>query len=238
MRVSINKRFDKKLLSDPAILKAIEIANNQTTALIEKPLKCSVSWCNNDHLTRYLCANHYSVLRHAKKLKPLPKPIGKCSSDTCPRNAAVKGMCTSHYRLTMHHAFPEDKATHHQSRKNNPAYREARNASHRKYSQSNKGRFAYSKNKAKRRGIEWILTLNDYCSIVSPVCHYGCGSPTSIYGVGLDRKDSSKGYTKENSVSCCWNCNKLKNDLLSEKEALKTIAMLVEERGTDIWAEK
>jgi 5-methylcytosine-specific restriction endonuclease McrA len=39
-------------------------------------------------------------------------------------------------------------------------------------------------------------------------CHY-CGN--KIIGVGLDRIDSSIGYTIENCVPCCKDCNIMKN---------------------------
>ena len=38
-------------------------------------------------------------------------------------------------------------------------------------------------------------------------------SETKIMVNGIDRKDSSIGYTKHNSVSCCKHCNTAKNDM-------------------------
>ena len=39
---------------------------------------------------------------------------------------------------------------------------------------------------------------------------------------GIDRIDSNIGYIKENCVSCCWTCNKMKNNF-SQKEFLEKI---------------
>lgn len=42
---------------------------------------------------------------------------------------------------------------------------------------------------------------------------------------GIDRRDSSIGYTKENTVPCCKNCNRAKNDMTYDAffEWVKTI---------------
>jgi len=34
----------------------------------------------------------------------------------------------------------------------------------------------------------------------------------------LDRKDNSLGYVKENLVTCCWNCNRMKSDIYTYEE--------------------
>jgi hypothetical protein len=36
----------------------------------------------------------------------------------------------------------------------------------------------------------------------------------------LDRKDNSIGYTKDNLVSCCWDCNRIKSNIYSYEEFL------------------
>lgn len=59
---------------------------------------------------------------------------------------------------------------------------------------------------AKSRGYSFDITKEEFINIVSLDCHY-CGSPEHI---GIDRKDNSIGYTKENSLPCCWSCNKMK----------------------------
>ncbi len=80
---------------------------------------------------------------------------------------------------------------------------------------------------AKKRGIDWSLTKERVLELFSGNCHY-CGSPPSnvhkrtrtgkefIYS-GLDRVDSSKGYTLDNVVSCCKRCNSAKNDMTVEE---------------------
>ena len=72
------------------------------------------------------------------------------------------------------------------------------------------------KKKAKKRGYEWALTLDDCSQLVIKDCAY-CGSPplivyktkhgSSILYNGIDRTDNNIGYTSENTVPCCKYCN-------------------------------
>lgn len=34
----------------------------------------------------------------------------------------------------------------------------------------------------------------------------------------LDRKDNTKGYIKDNLVTCCWDCNRIKSDIYTYEE--------------------
>lgn len=66
------------------------------------------------------------------------------------------------------------------------------------------------------------------------MCDY-CLAPLGKYGVGLDRINNSKGYTIDNIVPCCGNCNKLKNNILTRFEMVKVVKMLKISRGEGIW---
>lgn len=48
--------------------------------------------------------------------------------------------------------------------------------------------------------------------IISDKCFY-CGSDHDTYYNGIDKIDSSKGYTKDNTVTCCSICNYMKNTM-------------------------
>lgn len=79
------------------------------------------------------------------------------------------------------------------------------------------------KRQAAEREITWDLTDAQTLSLFGGDCHY-CGAPPQgvarpqaasgafIYN-GIDRKDSSLGYTPENPVSCCGLCNRCKSNL-------------------------
>lgn len=70
------------------------------------------------------------------------------------------------------------------------------------------------------RALVFVLTEEEFRVLTSGNCFY-CGQPPSklrtgetgsgpYFFNGIDRKKNAEGYTKENSVSCCWECNKLK----------------------------
>jgi hypothetical protein len=84
---------------------------------------------------------------------------------------------------------------------------------------------------AKKRGIEFNLTLDEFRTITSKNCFY-CGvKPKQEHLVvrknyrapyisnGIDRVDSSKGYILENVVPCCTFCNTIKSKLSQEQFA-------------------
>jgi len=91
------------------------------------------------------------------------------------------------------------------------------------------GVFAQYVCNAKSRGVEFKLSKDDVKLIVGKPCYY-CGLPPSnvkivkssigkcVYS-GIDRVNSSDGYTHENVVPCCIRCNNAKYDL-SEEELL------------------
>jgi hypothetical protein len=80
------------------------------------------------------------------------------------------------------------------------------------------------KRHAERRGFKWQLTRKDVEKLVKMNCFYCDSKPNNIKKTknsigdgfiysGIDRVDSSKNYTKENSVSCCKICNYAKSDM-------------------------
>ena len=80
------------------------------------------------------------------------------------------------------------------------------------------------KRNARIRNLKFELDLIDFIELLSDNCFY-CGSAPSnimdrylshynkvIYN-GIDRVDNNEGYTVENVVTCCEQCNKAKRDL-------------------------
>lgn len=79
----------------------------------------------------------------------------------------------------------------------------------------------YSK-RASNKKITFCLTLNEYEDLIKNPC-YICGQMSDEYNInGIDRIDNNKGYTIENSASCCSTCNKLKKNYTLEKIAEQT----------------
>jgi len=114
-----------------------------------------------------------------------------------------------------------------------------------------KGQAAFNKlyrsyrSKAEKRGLEFSLSEELFHLLTQGCCHY-CGrspcqsvngtSKVKCYGDyiynGLDRLDSSLGYTAANVVSCCGMCNELKNSLSSD-EFFSTIKLIYKHRISD-----
>lgn len=76
--------------------------------------------------------------------------------------------------------------------------------------QSPKSKLTRYRRSAARYGYEFDLTLEFVTEILSKPCAY-CGS--EIDKKTIDRKDSSKGYTKANSEVSCLRCNLTKSDM-------------------------
>ena len=75
-------------------------------------------------------------------------------------------------------------------------------------------RYAIYRNDAKRRGLEFALTREDFDALWGKPCVY-CGA--RIEGIGIDRTDSGRGYTADNVVPCCWLCNTWKSFMTLEE---------------------
>lgn len=79
--------------------------------------------------------------------------------------------------------------------------------------------FAAYRQSARKRGFRFDISRTDFLEMIKRNCHY-CGAPPSnerkagdvviIYN-GIDRVDSSKGYSIANCVPCCRVCNIAKN---------------------------
>lgn len=98
--------------------------------------------------------------------------------------------------------------------------------------------FARYKRRAVEIGQDFMLTREEFREITSsPCCYcgtgpkmvssprwdrrvkngYKCGHWTEYLYNGVDRQDNSQGYTLENCVPCCKNCNLMKHTRSSEE---------------------
>lgn len=74
---------------------------------------------------------------------------------------------------------------------------------------------------AKTRSLGFELSKEEFKALINQNCHYCNVSPqtkvtsksSSILVNGVDRKNNHIGYTKENCVSCCSTCNRIKHVL-------------------------
>lgn len=81
--------------------------------------------------------------------------------------------------------------------------------------------YGHYRTNAAKRGFDFHLTMNEAISLMEGPCHY-CGAlnagkvkkhkqewPCN----GIDRIDSTAGYTLDNCVSCCKKCNNAKSSM-------------------------
>lgn len=64
--------------------------------------------------------------------------------------------------------------------------------------------------RAKKKGVVFELTRQSFDVLIKGDCAYCKRSP--VTWVGIDRVVPSIGYTIDNSVSCCWDCNRDKHE--------------------------
>jgi len=79
------------------------------------------------------------------------------------------------------------------------------------------GRFSTCRSKASRRGIAWELSREEFSGLVVLPCHY-CGLSLPPSGSGLDRLDNSRGYSADNVVPCCTDCNLTRRNSFTSDE--------------------
>lgn len=83
-------------------------------------------------------------------------------------------------------------------------------------------RYKAYRRSAKRRGIEYKITLGQFKAFLDKTCRY-CG--TKVHPISLDRIDNDLGYVPGNIDSCCFRCNSLKH-VFDEKEFLDHVTAI------------
>lgn len=91
-------------------------------------------------------------------------------------------------------------------------------------------RYKNLKSGAKQRNLELTISFSEYSDLMKQNCHYCNASLEKHIGTGLDRKINNIGYTKENSVPCCTECNVGKGEFYSYEEWIVMIKALLEFR--------
>jgi hypothetical protein len=77
----------------------------------------------------------------------------------------------------------------------------------RRLSKTPKGIFRGYRKNAKRRGILFNISFDDFLVVFGKSCDY-CGMPS----LGIDRVDNSLGYESSNIRPCCMVCNHMKRN--------------------------
>lgn len=89
-------------------------------------------------------------------------------------------------------------------------FREAARKYYAKAGQSDQRKYTEYKAAAKKRNLEFTLTLAQFSELRTRECLY-CGSKNE--SMGIDRTDNMRGYILDNVASCCAECNYMKSDM-------------------------
>lgn len=135
----------------------------------------------------------------------------KCETENCSHVVFAAALCSKHYSKKFYSKNRADRI-----------------AACRRYQKTDKGRFKIAKGIAKRRGLTFDLSFEDFVRISSAPCLYCNGffdkGPSHTH---LDRVDSAIGYEKSNVVSCCTICNRLKGEHFNLEEAKAAVAAII-----------
>lgn len=88
-------------------------------------------------------------------------------------------------------------------------------------------RFREYKHSAAKRNHAWDLSIREFVQLWNSQCSY-CGG--KIEGIGIDRVDSTVGYTTKNIVPCCTSCNMMKGST-PKNEWISSLKRIIEYYG-------
>ena len=71
------------------------------------------------------------------------------------------------------------------------------------------------RNSAKKRHFVFALTFQQFEALITQPCAYSPTGVTPDVAMGIDRKDSSAGYTPNNCVPCCPRHNEIKSNVFT-----------------------
>lgn len=129
----------------------------------------------------------------------------------------ARGMCRRHYKRRYRKRNLKKVQT--QQLKAYHANRDKKLATMRKHKYSPKGRLSALIYNCKLISRECSLTLQEYSDLLAKSCYY-CEEPLPPSRcTGLDRIDNSKGYSIDNVLPCCGDCNILRMHKLTVDEA-------------------
>jgi hypothetical protein len=77
------------------------------------------------------------------------------------------------------------------------------------------------KYRAERKKIEFEITIEEFLTIIAKPCHYCIRPITEQNTNGVDRIDNTNGYTMNNILPCCSECNIMRT-LLPYNEFIDT----------------
>ncbi len=95
---------------------------------------------------------------------------------------------------------------------------------------STKNRHRRLSNYTRNKRIEFDIDLEYYSVLLEQNCYYCNKSVKEETGSSLDRVQPGGGYLKNNVVTCCGNCNKMKSNVLTKEEMVAAMKAVLELR--------
>lgn len=132
-----------------------------------------------------------------------------------------------HYRLNNINKFKEYAKKNYNKNKQKIVEKRKIRYQLTKYKISN--RFKNLKHAAKRRKIEFCLTLDQFKELTNLNCYY-CNNEIKSTIAGLDRINNNKGYSIDNVLPCCKECNYIRGYKLTVEETKVVITALLNYR--------
>lgn len=135
------------------------------------------------------------------------KILGQQKERSSTRKKEKREYDKQHYKENRERLLSQSLRWHAEHREEDKVY-------HIKHNRTPQGKFSAYKASAKEKGVPFDLTLEDHFTPEAPntfwqkPCLFGCAIDT----IGIDRIDSSKGYTTSNTQNLCENHNKMKLD--------------------------
>lgn len=155
-----------------------------------------------------------------------------CSYDKCVEILHAKELCRKHYLKKWQKENREHikKFLKNKNELVRQQARDRRKANPEKFKIKETAparRFSSGRKTAKSRGHSWELTLDQWKEkILNKQCWY-CDGALPEYGHGLDRRDNAQGYTYENVVACCQECNRIKGHKITYNEMIEVALLLL-----------
>jgi hypothetical protein len=202
---------------------------------MEKQTVCSVDGCGKKYSAKGLCVNHYYRLRRRGSLLTLGErgllaKQQKCTAAKCKNTQIAGGYCRTHYsklytsgtleRLVFGPEWRRKKSVPwvgsighidptRDTRPGKSGYYAVNIVNDIKQSTLNTGWRGRGEKRAKGW---WALTQEQAYRLIVADCFYcGIKSDWPKGRNGIDRKVCSIGYTPDNCVTACWQCNAAKN---------------------------
>lgn len=153
--------------------------------------------------------------------KAVPRLNPPCSYAACEKPSKSKGLCEVHRQYEWRSSNPKKY-------KDQQLRRITRHNS----------RYSLGKSVAKKRGLSWTLTLEEFSLLLNMPCTY-CNDAfgKTRTGTALDRIDNTKGYDLSNVLPCCVTCNRTRGDRFTVEETKAMIEAVLSLRAVEALSE-